>query len=375
MDLDTEWKQFLETEIINVIPKTADKDNTPIKTNGIDNIPECDELSISTNTKVLFLNQSIDIYNVFWNIPISKYQTPEDCVIKKQIKIVNHSIEDYEEYNKKLQDIVHYKEVIIKQINNPDARRNKFKDERKLTIGISKKDILTTKMKTKNAFYNCFAITLRLRLEEFHEIHVKVFNTGKLEIPGIVNSNILPIVKEHLLKVLSPLLPNTLSFEETTLDNNVLINSNFNCGFHIQREQLYHLLRTKYNIESSYDPCSYPGVKSKFYYNLQKSEDMQNGQIANSDRMKRSELEDCEKYCEVSFMVFRTGSCLIVGNCNEKILYTVYDFIRRVLQNEYKHIAVPNEGKFIKEKITKVKKIKYTMDYQYHHSIIDSIKN
>lgn len=375
MDLDAEWQQFLETEVINDVPTTNNKNEMLLNNNDNDNIPECDELSISTNTKVLFLNQSIDINNVFWNIPISNYQTHNDCVIKKQMKVVNHSIEEYNDYNKKLQDIPHYKELIIKQINNPDARRNKFKDERKITVGVSKKDILTTKMKIKNAFYNCFAITLRLRLEEFHEIHVKVFNTGKLEIPGIVNSSILPNVKEYLLKMLTPLLPNNLKFMETTEDNNVLINSNFNCGFHVQREQLHNLLRIKYNIETSYDPCSYPGVKSKFYYNLHKSEDSQNGQIADNDRMKRSELEDSKKYCEVSFMVFRTGSCLIVGNCNEKILYKVYDFIRGVLQSEYKNIRVPNEGKFIKEKVTKVKKIKYTMDYTYHHSMINSMKN
>ena len=390
MSLDQEWLQFLENEEIikdfaNTDTLKTDNSNTDSNTDSnnqevseceSDDIPECDDLSISTNTKVLFLNQEIDINNVFWNIPISNYQKEGSCVIKKQIKIVNHSYDEYEEYKKKLVSIPFYKEVIIKQINNPEARRNKFKDERKLTIGISKKDILTSKMKAKNAFYNCFAITLRLWLDQYHEIHVKVFNTGKLEIPGIVNANILDNVKSTLLQILSPLLPKAVDFVETNEDNNVLINSNFNCGFHVQREQLHHLLKTKYNIETSFDPCSYPGVKSKFYYNLQQPEDQQNGQIANSDRvMKRSELEDSKKYCEVSFMVFRTGSCLIVGNCNEKILYKVYYFIRDILQKEYKNIRVANEGKFTKEKVEKVKKMKYVLDYDYYHSMISSMKN
>ena len=390
MSLDQEWLQFLENEEIikdfaNTDTLKTDNSNTDSNTDSnnqevseceSDDIPECDDLSISTNTKVLFLNQEIDIYNIFWSIPISNYQTQNTCVIKKQIKIVNHSNEEYEEYKKKLTNIPHYKEVIIKQINNPEARRNKFKDERKLTIGVSKKDILTSKMKTKNAFYNCFAITLRLLTNEYHEIHVKVFNTGKLEIPGIVNSSILENVKSVLLQILSPLLPTIVDFVETSEDNNVLINSNFNCGFHVQRDALHHLLKTKYNIETSFDPCSYPGVKSKFYYNLQLPEDEQSGRIDNIDRiMKRSELEDSKKYCEVSFMVFRTGSCLIVGNCNEKILYKVYHFIRDVLQAEYKNIRVPNEGKFTKEKIEKTKKIKYTLDYDYYHSMISSMKN
>jgi hypothetical protein len=36
-----------------------------------ENMPVCDDLYISTKTKVLFLNQEIDINDVFWNIPVT----------------------------------------------------------------------------------------------------------------------------------------------------------------------------------------------------------------------------------------------------------------------------------------------------------------
>ena len=42
-------------------------------------------------------------------------------------------------------------------------------------------------------------------------------------------------------------------------------------------------------------------------------------------------------------MIFRTGSCLIVGNCTEKILRFVFEFIKNILQNEYEKIVSPNE--------------------------------
>ena len=46
----------------------------------------------------------------------------------------------------------------------------------------------------------------------------------------------------------------------------------------------------------------------------------QNGRILLEDnKLKLSELNDNKKYTEVSFMIFRTGSCLIVGNCSENI--------------------------------------------------------
>ena len=35
---------------------------------------------------------------------------------------------------------------------------------------------------------------------------------------------------------------------------------------------------------------------------------------------------------EVSFMIFRTGSVLIVGNCTEKILNIIYVFVKGYLE-------------------------------------------
>jgi hypothetical protein len=191
--------------------------------------------------------------------------------------------------------VPYYTENIIKQINNPTARRIKFKDERKITVGISKKDIMNYKSKQKNAFYNCFAMILRFRYDDaFREIHVKVFNTGKLEIPGILNTRLLDIVKEMILNVLDPHTEIKLDFLENSTEDNVLINSNFNCGFYINREKLHSILRSeKYRIESAYDPCSYPGVKCKFYFNNEIGFDTtkQQGQILTEDRnMKMSEL-------------------------------------------------------------------------------------
>ena len=78
------------------------------------------------------------------------------------MKIVSKTPEDYENYKSHIKECSYYKEHIIKQIHNPSARRIKFKDERKITVGISKKDIMNCRGKVKNAFYNCFAIILRI---------------------------------------------------------------------------------------------------------------------------------------------------------------------------------------------------------------------
>jgi len=56
---------------------------------------------------------------------------------------------------------------------------------------------------------------------------------------------------------------------------------------------------------------------------------------------------------EVSFMIFRTGSVLIVGNCTEKILYIIYNFIKEILKNEYRDIAIDTG---VPKKVIKKKK-------------------
>jgi hypothetical protein len=355
-DLDDEWNNFINNKEENI----NNSKSTPFISNRID-APECDDLYISTKTKVLFLNQKINIYDVFWKLPVIPYWEAKSGIVKKQMKIVSNTPQEFEQYKSKLESVPYYTENIIKQIDNPTARRMKFKDERKITIGVSKKDIMNCRGKVKNAFYNCFAIIIRFRYEDiFREIHVKIFNTGKLEIPGILNEEFLYIVKKLVIEYIQPHIDTNLDYIENLENDSVLINSNFNCGFYIQRERLHSILRSeKYRIDSSYDPCSYPGVKCKFYFNNEIGFDIekQNGQIMEEDRsMKMSELNENKKYTEVSFMIFRTGSCLIVGNCSENILMFIFDFIKKILKEEYTNISVENDSHLMKTKKTKLRK-------------------
>ena len=377
MNLEDEWSNYItdqskntNTRGVNDAAKVSEPDEI---LSGVSNIA-FSELYISTKTKVLFINQPVAINDVFWKIPIVEYWRPESGVIKKQMKIVSKNPTEYEELQRKLSTIQYYNDNVIKQIDNPSARRIKFKDERKITIGVSRKDIINSRGKIKNAFYNCFAMILRFQYQGKHkEIHVKVFNTGKLEIPGIINTELLVIVKGMVFDILNPHLIIPVSFIENEEDCNVLINSNFNCGFFINRDKLHTILRSeKYGVEAAYDPCSYPGVKCKFYFNNEVGyeTDEQNGKILPEDRnMKMSELIDSKKYTEVSFMVFRTGSGLIVGNCSDRILFYIFDFIKQILEDEYLKIRVANEIPILKDKSLKIKKRVAIVSSEYYAQI------
>jgi len=367
--IDDEWDRYCNFN------ENVFQNEVQIETSEEDVAPKCEELYISTTTKVLYLNQEIDIDTVFWKLPVINYGDPTCGIVKKQMKIVSKTPEDYEKYKQQLNTCHYYNEHIIKQIHNPSARRIKFKDERKITVGISKKDIMNCRGKVKNAFYNCFAIILRMRYEKiFKEIHVKVFNTGKLEIPGVLNDELLENIKKMVIELIQPFVNTNLTYINIDSDENVLINSNFNCGYFINRDKLYNLLRSsKYRLETAYDPCSYPGVKCKFYFNnLQPfDKETQIGLIHESDKnMKVSELDENKKYTEISFMIFRTGSVLIVGNCTEKILRFVYDFIKNLLQNEFLEIRVPGVQETTKVKKEKIRKKNILVSKQYYETSI-----
>ena len=65
-------------------------------------------------------------------------------------------------------------------------------------------------------------------------------------------------------------------------------------------------------------------------------------------------------------MIFRTGSCLIVGNCTEKILYYVFDFIKQILHDEYNEVRVETDTTLLREKKTKLRKKQLLMTPEYY---------
>jgi len=317
-------------------------------------IPKSSEIYISTKTKIAYLNNPINLKEMFWIIPVLKYMEPKNGVIKKQMKFNSITDEDLQNIKERLKNESHYDEQIITSIINPTGRI-KFKDIRKITIGLSKKDIMSYRSKKKSAFYNCFVLILRMKVENtFKEFHVKIFNTGKLEIPGIQDDSVFEMILDMVIAILQPNTEEKLYYKENTCET-VLINSNFNCGFYINRETLYDILKYKYNIQSIYDPCSYPGIQCKFYFNP--DIDLQNGCQISKDKM-----DVYQSVKQISFMIFRTGSVLIVGKCDENVILLIYEFLKNIFKNEYVNICQKNTNIDISEinqqKIDKDKKKK-----------------
>jgi hypothetical protein len=69
-------------------------------------------------------------------------------------------------------------------------------------------------------------------------------------------------------------------------------------------------------------------------------------------------------------MIFRTGSVLIVGRCDENVLMIIYEFLKIILNNEYKNICqrvtkIGDEAEIVvKDKKKKIRRKNITIEIE-----------
>jgi hypothetical protein len=225
MDVDEKWEQFMNGDEISFMSDEPEKCVQDIVA------PEASELVISTKSKIVFLNRQFDLNQLFWKIKTINYNDEKEGVIKKQMKFNFLNQEEVNYFEKMIQYERNIKIKILNQINNPTGRVT-FKDVRKVDVGFCKNDVTKPKKESKSAFYNCFVIIFRKFYKGmFREFHVKLFNSGKVEIPGIQSDDMLQSIVDILISILQPHFDDPI---EEIRENRelVLVNSNFNCNFY-----------------------------------------------------------------------------------------------------------------------------------------------
>ena len=154
-NIDDEWSNFLtnkyddnssDDENNNVLGEFNNENeelNSAEEFKG--DAPEPTNIYISTKSKIAYLEEPIDL-KIFWDIPVISYASPQNGVIKKQIKLNSKSPEELALIQDRLKNELYFEEHIMSHIDNPNGRI-KFKDIRKITIGISKKDLMSYRSK------------------------------------------------------------------------------------------------------------------------------------------------------------------------------------------------------------------------------------
>ena len=330
MDCDLAWSSFLNNKEDKIEKEKITSRPCPKST----------DLYISTKTVITYLSNPVDLKDIFPKLSVINYNDQKEGIIKKTMKYNFYSEKEKNETIALLKHSPFYSEQILKRLSI-----NPYKDIRKISIGLRNKDVISHRPKKTGAFYNCFVLIIRLYFNNsFKECHTKVFNTGKIEIPGIKQESLYNKVLDTLLEYLERDANLQLTWSRENMET-VLINSNFSCGYNIKREVLVNLLKVKYNLSTSFDPCSYPGILCKFYYDKLKLV-----QTGVEPKIKTSHIYT------VSFMIFRTGSVLIVGKCTENILHDIYNFIKAILYEEYPNIECQTPKIIKRVTIKKIKK-------------------
>lgn len=359
LSVDDEWDAFLENESDYDNDDNLPKQNNKLEFNTqlTDETPVSTPLTISTKSLEILLNLPVDL-DIFWDIPLLPYHLPKCGVVQKQTRYCAQTPEELENVQEKLAKYSYVTQKVKVHIDNPTSTKIIFKDTRKITIGISEKcvnsynkniklnkktpkDLATTEPK-EEGFFNCFVLIVRVFIFAiFREFHVKVFKTGKIVVPGIQEDFMFTVVVNYVMSILSKYIPDIAIANDPTI---TLINSGFSCKYLISRTILTSILRNKYKLLGDEDQNCYQGIKFRYFYYLDLLPHEQTGQ-------QRATLKTAKKTAKtknsdpnvriVSFMIFRTGSVLIMGKCDEIILNVVYNFIVNILQVEYTEI---NQG-------------------------------
>lgn len=355
--IDAEWLQFLEdtvgddninTDVSNPVdvPYTPRNTQSDIINMESDVAPIPGNLTVSTKTKITYLSQPLDIQDIFWKLPVHAFHDKRTGIIKKVCKIKLNTVAEVEA----IQEQINITPRAVSRVVSSKKLTNTLVDTKiKITVGISNKDIIKTSRKQTNAFLNCISLAYRFTHNDtLTETHVKMFNTGQIEIPGLKSDEMFDNITACILNTLREFLPD-IGYLQTYVPRTVIINSNFNCGFFINRDKLNDLLKYTYNLQTSYVPW-YPGINCKFYYN--QSHTVHTGQSTQETASNKP----------ISVMIFRTGSVLIVGKGDETMIRYIYEFIINILKTEYTSIRQINlmalEPELENKKLVDAKKIR-----------------
>lgn len=243
-----------------------------------------------------------------------------------------------------IQDYDNDKEGIIKIEFGDEDRR-----------GTSKKDIENKKVKKKKVFYNQATIIFKIISENTKkEVNMKVFTNGNIQMTGLKSAedgkkaiNLFYQETKNLKGIITNKENGSLN-TVNGIDNPddfeikdfqiVLINSDYSTHFKIKRDVLHNILVKDYGIFSSYEPCIYPGVNSKYYWN----NDYKNKKIY------KEGICHCTKNCtgkgkgcgngnckKITVSIFQSGNIIITGARSVEQINDAYEFINKVLKKKY----------------------------------------
>lgn len=241
-----------------------------------------------------------------------------------------------------LESIIDHIKIIDYYNNKEGIIKIKLGDKER---GLCKKDI--EKKKKKKVFYNQATIIIRKITNNIPgEINMKIFTNGNIQMTGLKSiddgKEIVQMFYEETKDIFDEknnvrAIENPDDFNITDF-NIVLINSDYSINFKIKRDILHNILMKKYQIFSSYEPCIYPGVNSKYYWNkdYKNIESLQEGichcTTSCSGKGKGYGNGKCKK---ITICIFQSGNVIITGARTLEQIKDAYNFINKIIEENY----------------------------------------
>ena len=245
--------------------------------------------------------------------------------------------------------------------------------------GVCTDDILHTSTKAKKRFFNQSSLVFRVLFEgNYKETNIKLFKNGGFQMTGISSEAMARASLTRLIEMnvgrgiwasdrdgksggeaeaitstgapVSDCAAGTNTSMRTTVSEAncettpkepnpyikkfdvCMMNSDYNIGKSIKRDQLYKILVEKYGLWSSFEPTIYQGVNTKFFWNKSRPASAPVGicvcPIPCDGSGSGYGIGHCKK---ITISPFRTGSIIITGAKHTEQLYDAYNFINTVL--------------------------------------------
>jgi len=235
-----------------------------------------------------------------------------------------------------------------------------------LCKGICTEDILHTTTKTKKRFFNQSSLVFRLLFDGvYKETNIKLFKNGGFQMTGVSSEM---MARASLTRLIEMNYGRGIWIDIAAEGEEpkpyikkfdiCMMNSDYNIGRSIKRDQLYKILVEKYGLWSSYEPTIYQGVNTKFFWNKSRPASAPVGICVCPTPCDGSGsgygIGQCKK---ITISPFRTGSIIITGAKHLEQLYDAYEFTNTVLRTYADTVLRSDTSPLIQpEKPTRTKK-------------------
>jgi TATA-box binding protein (TBP) (component of TFIID and TFIIIB) len=211
-------------------------------------------------------------------------------------------------------------------------------------------EIKQPKPRKSGQFPNNCSVLVRSPMGTGRHINIKIFQKGSMTMTGcLIKEDGIASIKilEQYFKKHPHLFPHPEKKKEFTIGKfeTTMVNSGYSLGFQVDRERFYDFLKNNTELNVSYAPATYAGVKISFYYNDHNEKNdgicrcpnsICTGDKPQAGKGHGKEIGKCKK---VTIAVFESGKVINTGGRIIKHSLSAYEYINRLIKEHAKEFV------------------------------------